>query len=147
MATLRWAARAGEENVLTTELNSLANGANKITTSPVANDVSPYMYGDFELSVAVQGSARSSGAYCSLYLIPTLDDTNYAFGGDSLDPSANHLVGSFQYDAATNARVDIIRGVLLPNSKFHVLVMNDTGQAFASSGNTLTMRRYNTESV
>jgi len=41
------------------------------------------------------------------------------------------------------ARYEVIRGVLLPPMDFHVLVMNETGQALAASGNTLTLRRYN----
>lgn len=146
MATVQWTTRATEEGVLSTELNSLGAGSNKITGTALANS-SRYMYGDFELSIAAQGSARNTGAYCSLYLLPELDGTNHAYGGDSLDPSPNHMVGAFQFDAATNARVDIIRGVLLPAGSFHVLLMNETGQALAATGNTLTLRRYNTEIV
>ena len=144
MATLRWAARADEETVLSTELNSLGSGSNKITTSAMTN-TDRYMYADFELSIGSQ-TART-GSAVNLYLLPELDGTNFSYGGDSLDPSPNHFVGAFTFDLSISARVDIIRGVLLPVGSFHVLVENNTGQAFNASGNTLTMRRYNTESV
>ena len=149
MAVIKWATPDTAEDVLTTELNSLSDAANKITTTAISNDQTAEldMYADFVLSLAAQGSARDSGAHVDLYILPQSDGTNYPYGGDSLDPSSNHWVGSFMFDAATNARVEVIRGVALPPMDFHVLVINQTGQAFASSGNTLQLRRYNLESA
>jgi len=130
------------ETVLSTELNSLANDGNKITTSALSNDASNerYLFADFKLALATQGSARSSGANVELYIIPEVDGT-FAFGGDSLDP-IGHYKGGFSFDAATTAREQIAEGVKLPNSDFHVLLINKTGQALAASGNTLKMERY-----
>lgn len=148
MATVKWASPDSVEDVLTTELNSLSDGANKITTTAISNDQAAEldMYADFILSLAAQGSARSSGARVDLYILPQSDGTNYPYGGDSLDPDPGLLAGSFAFDAATTARVAVLRGILLPPMDFHVLVVNETGQALAASGSTLQMRRYNVES-
>lgn len=149
MAEFKWNSPDSPETILSTELNSLANGANKITTTAISNDQSTEldMFADFELYIAAQGVARDAGAYVALYILPTVDGTNFAYGGDSLDPDPNHHRGNFVFDAATTARYDVIEGIRLPPGDFHVLVMNETGQAFASSGNMLKMRRYNTQSV
>lgn len=145
----KWTSRESEENVLTTEMNSLANGARAITSAALSNDATNerFPYADLELSLAEQGTARSAGAYVEVYFLVELDATNYVFGGSSLTPPSNALVGVFPFDAAVTARVNILTHLLLPQANFHVLVINQTGQAFASSGNTLTMRRYSVEDV
>jgi hypothetical protein len=148
MTTVKWEAKAGVESVLTTELNSLADDGNKITTSALSNDASNelYLYADFKLYLAEQGSARDSGGGVALYILPEVD-SDHNYGSDSLDPPVQHRVGFFEFDAAVTARESIIRGVLLPPSDFHVLVINETGQAFAASGNTLDMERYNMQAT
>ena len=57
MADFKWGNRNTEETVLSTELNSLGDSSNKITTTAISN-TDKYMYADFELSVATQGAAR-----------------------------------------------------------------------------------------
>jgi len=149
MTTAKWATPDSAENVLTTELNALANSANKITGTAVSNDQAAEldMYADFTLYLAEQASARDAGGRVDLYILPQSDGTNYPYGGDALDPSPNHWVGSFVFDAAVTARYEVLRGILLPPADFHVLVINETGQALAATLNTLTMRRYNIESA
>lgn len=147
MTIIKWGDVQTAESILTTELNSLADGGNKITTTAVSNDQTAELdvYADFILYLAAQGSARDSGAYVALYILPEVN-SQYPYGGDSLDPAGNLLVGAFQLDAATSARYAVVRNIVLPPDDFHVLVINETGQAFAASGNTLYMRRYNMES-
>lgn len=149
MAVTKWNTPDDAENVLTTELNSLGIGANKITTTAVSNDQAAELdlYGDFTCFLNTQGTARSAGARVDLYILPRSDGTNFPYGGDSLDPSPNHWVASFVFDATVTARYDVVRGVLLPPCDFHVLVMNETGQILAATGNTLTLRRYNMASA
>lgn len=137
--TTRYAQHDSAVTVLSTELNNLADGGNKISTSPLSNDAATTereLFAKFSLSLAAQGSARSAGATVDLYILPEVDGT-YPYGGDSLDPSSNHYVHSFHFDAATTARVDNITDVRLPNADYHVLVQNNTGQALAASGNVL----------
>jgi hypothetical protein len=142
MATSRWATPESVQSYLTAELNGLADGANKIGAE-IANEADKYLYVNVELYVAAQGSARDSGAYVALYLVPALDGTNYSYGDDSTDPPAHALIGQFLLDAATTARRVTLENLLIPPLDFKLLVMNETGQAFAANGNTLKYRRHN----
>lgn len=129
---------------LTTELNALADGANKLG-GEIDNTANGDMYMDVELYVAAQGSARSSGAYVALYILPSVDGTNFCYGGDSLDPPATTWVANLPLDAATTARYVTATHILLPAGKFKILVMNETGQALAATGSTLKYTLYNEE--
>lgn len=135
--------------VVSTELNSLANNGQAISSSPVSNNASGelFLFGAFELYLNTQGTARVAGAYVELYLVPSLDDTNFAYGSGSLLPAVGLKIGVFQFDAAVTARRGVIYNVPLPPLDFHFVLRNGTGQALASSGNTLKMRRYNRQVV
>jgi hypothetical protein len=135
--TLKYTADQTETTVLdNTALASLGSGSNKITTSAVSNSASGERWpkAKFKLNLGVT-SARTAGDHVDLYAIPILG-TEYAYGGDSLDPDPAHLVGSFTFDAATNARDDVIVCDIPPND-FHVLVINNLSVAFGASNNTL----------
>ncbi len=69
----------------------------------------------------------------------------YPYGDGTLDPPVELLRGAFSFDAATNARDAVLDMVPLPNANFKVVVKNNTGQALAASGNTLTLERYSLE--
>lgn len=130
---------------LTTELNSLANAGMKLGA---AINPSEAMLVNFELTLNTQGSARSSGARVDFYIIESLDDgTTYQYGSDSLAPSAHCFVGSIIFDAATTARVGVLMGVPINPGRQKVMVVNNTGQAFASSGNVLkySLHSYSSE--
>lgn len=129
-------------DVLTTALNSLANGANKITGTALSNNAAAErdLLAKFRLTLAAQGSARSTGAFVAMYILPEQDGI-YAYGGDSLDPAPEHKVWTFNFDATTTARENVSPLINLPTGDFHVLLINETGQAFAASGNTLKYSR------
>lgn len=139
-----WDAAPSLTSYLTTELNSLADGANKIGAA-IDNTSNLNTYMLVELYVATQGSARDSGARVDLYLLECADGTNYTYGDDSTDPPASALVGSFPLDAATTARYVTLREIVIPPRQFKLLIINETGQALAASGNTLKYGVYNYE--
>jgi hypothetical protein len=143
MATIKLEAHASQANIMTTELNSLGDGANKLS-SAVSNDAAGelYMYADFELYIAAT-SSRAADNRVDLYLLQEQDATNYTYGGDSLDPPPNSWIGTFVFDAATAARYNHLRGIMLPPTDFKILLRNELGVAFASSGNTLKLIKYN----
>lgn len=136
MGTVVFESMPSLTSYLSTELNSLANGGNKLGA---AFDTTQALNIAVELSVAAQGSARSAGATVYVYLLKSLDaGSNYDYGSDSLDPSASCLLTQFSLDAATTARV-LTAIVPLPGDLAYakLLLKNSTGQAFAASGTTL----------
>ena len=129
--------------VLTTELNSLSSGSTCSASSAQSNDQS----GEFdllatvEIYIAAQGSNRSAGATITVYAIGTIDGSTYP---DTTDECLeNYAIGSVSIDdAALAARTLVIPEVKLPNSDFKILLKNSTGQALASSGNTVKVSRW-----
>jgi hypothetical protein len=134
--------------VLTTELNSLASGSTCSASSAQSNDQSGEfdLLSDVEIYIAAQGSNRAAGAYITLYVIGTQDGTNYP---DTTDECLNNYAVATVYldDAALAARRVHVPEVRLPNSDFKVLLKNGTGQAFASSGNTVKLGRWTYKDV
>lgn len=141
---VNWSDYPSAVTYLTTGLNALADGGNKLGAE-IDNTGNGDMYADFEMYIATQGSARDSGAFVALYILPSVDGVNFCYGGDSLDPPANTHRANFLFDAAVTARYSTIIHVLLPAGKFKLLVINETGQAFAGTGNTLKTTVYNEE--
>ena len=143
----KWEAPASIQSYLTTELNSLSDGANKLGAK-VDNvaDGENEMFINLELHVAAQGSARDADAVVKIYILYAVDDTTFAFGDDSTDPAADSLLHVFSLDAVTTARRCAAVNLPIAPLDFKLLLMQDTGQAFASSGNTLKYRLHSTES-
>ena len=139
MADIKWTALSWQ-TYLTTELNSLANAGRKLGAS-IDNDANLRRYVAVLLDLAAQGSARSAGAAVWVYVLPS-DGTTFAYGDDSTTPSDAHRVGAFLLDAATTARFDVLTGLEAPPGDFKILIVNGTGQAFASSGNTVKYALY-----
>ncbi len=135
--TAKYSAHSAVSAVLDTTLNSLGDGSNKITVTPLSNDdaAERLLFGNFQLSLAT--TSTRSGTIVDLYILPEIDDV-FVSGGDTLDPEEGY-VGSFKFDKTTNARAAEIRGVKLPNSNYHVLVANALGVSFAATGNTLKL--------
>lgn len=126
-------------NLLTTELNALADDASvlsaAIDNTDGAGNGAHWLA--LELAVAEQAGARDADAHVAVYLLKSLDDgTTFDYGDASNAPPTTAWVGNFVLDAAVTARASNII-VPAPTGKFKVLVTNVTGQAFAATTNTL----------
>lgn len=137
---VKWSTPAAIASLITTGLNSLANGARATATATTGNRE---QYADFEL-VCTFGSAPAADSPVYLYFLKRIDGTNYEDGSTSLTPSAAPDV-IFTVRAVTSAQREIRARIVLPNGDFQVLLVNASGQAMAASGNTLKWVTYDDE--
>ena len=127
----------------TRTLVSLADNEWTDESDVIDNSSNKYMMADLELVLA---SAVFTGtdSIVEIYLIPSVDDTNYPnWTGDGIvDEQENqiHFVGSVTTSAVTEAQRLTLRSVALPAGKFKFGVRNRAGVALAASGNTLFWR-------
>ena len=129
------------QNVLTTELNGLAN-VTSVLSAAIDNSTALNFFDDLVLSIGNIGSNRDAGAIVELFLLEALDDTNFVDGAVSIEPAQSDMVGVFNIRASTAAQVHVVRGVALPPTKYKYLVKNKTGQALSVINNTLERRPY-----
>ena len=91
------------------------------------------------LDLAAQGSARSTGAGVELWAFESID-------GGTVYPDiireCGILVYRFRLDAATTARKQLSDVFRIGPGKTKLAVYNDTGQAFAASAGTVTVRTF-----
>jgi hypothetical protein len=142
VAAINWESSPSLTSYLTTELNSLADGAG-VLGAEIDNSTGLDTFLDLEVYVDTQGSARSAGAYISVHVIKALDGTNYEDYAGSTPPA----IWTRSMDAATTAR-RLASEFPLPagQGKFKLYVVNHTGQAWPASGNTMGYRLYSLES-
>lgn len=137
--------KAAASTVLSTELNSLANGQVCALSSEIDNSTNKYLLADVVVSLASL-TISSTTAFVVVYFVPAVDGTNY---GDW----ASGAVGNYhsQYLASTllvrnvssAATRTIARMVPVPVGVFKVALLNQCGTALPSSGNTVALRYYN----
>lgn len=124
--------------LLSTELNSLATTAGCDPSAALSNATELDLYVDLEMVVTF-GSAPTVGTTLDVYLVRSVDGTNYedASATGPILP-ANGYAGSFTLRAVTTAQRMVIPQVLCPPRDFKVMVLNNaTSQTTAASGNTL----------
>ena len=127
--------------VLTTELNSLANNTQDVSTSTYDNRVG--YSGDGSSRALVEAvftydTAPTAYTFLSVWFLRLIDGTNYEDGSSSITPSRPPDV-SIPVRAVTSAQ-RVTLAATLPPGKFYTLVRNDgTGQTLASSGNVISI--------
>ncbi|MBX9697865.1 MAG: hypothetical protein K2X74_00455 [Acetobacteraceae bacterium] len=150
MSIAKWAAPASAITLATTALNSLAAAAWSDQLTEHDNTTDRYLYGDFDLLLGADLTAAAGSPFVGLYLIPTLDGTNYPNppSGTGAAPGS-YFAGSFMANASAVFRRGVLRGVVLPPLKWRAKLFHSLhgSTAFASSGNVLTFRPYNEEVV
>ena len=133
---------AAASNVLTTELNSLADGSVTALGTEEDNSTNKYLFADFQIDLASL-TISSTSAWLGVYLIPTVDGTNYPdwSSGSFANYHSGYFAGAAFIKAvsSTAARADL-RNVIVPPGKFKVAIRNATGVSLASSGNTAKIR-------
>lgn len=148
-ATIRWKASARATNpatVLSTGLDALANNAGALSAAE-SNDAAAELdlYADAELVVTF-GTAPTENSLVELYIVRTVDGTNYEDNGTEGRP-ADGYVGGFILDNVTTAQRIMLRGIRLPPRDFKIYALNKSGQAFPASGSTIKLYYYTEQAV
>ena len=145
MGAVTWESPSALTGYFTTELNTLADSTSDTTGfsaagAEISNGTGLKRYIALELVLAAQGAARTAGGFVAVYINYSADGTNY---DDTSNKAFSELLTVFPLDAATTGRRLTRVNIPIPPVDFKLLVLNDTGQAFAASGNTLQYRTYN----
>lgn len=138
MGAIQWQGSARSPNPAdldTTGLNGLLGNGGVRTTATIQNATDLDRWVDLGLLVAYAVNPIV-GETIDIFLNRTLDGTN--FGANVTAP--NEWVGAFRIaNANTSAqRLFAPNGILLPPRGFRVTLRNNSGQAFAASGNILS---------
>lgn len=105
--------------------STLANGARLLSTTIFVTNTG-YTKADCELTVPSFSGAVAANGAVSLWILRTLDNTNYGDGDPSTDsPRLPDVV--FPLRAVSTAQRVIMSGIDLPPEPFKALVRNDTG--------------------
>lgn len=128
------------EAIATASLNSMANNTNVLGSAISLTSGEPgYLFCEAELVVTFGSAPTANTSFCC-WLLREIDGTNYEDGSTSVTPTRPpDLI--FTVRAVTTAQRLIAVCDMPPSSIFKALLRNDgTGQAIASSGNTLKLR-------
>lgn len=139
MATIQWAAPSSAQTMLTTELNSLANGSTSALGTAWDNTSSRYVQAAGE--VYLGSLTPTAGGYVQVYLVPAPDGTNY---GNIVNAN---MVAKIYPSTSTGAKRLTFENVPLGPFLYKVALLNQSGAALASSGNTVKLWGMEVESV
>lgn len=138
MAAEKWQANTSRGNVLSTELNALANAGRSAAGTEIDNGTNLDVFGRLVLQVTF-GTAPVAGGYVEIYMVTAPDGTNYEDGSNSVDPGTHKLIDRIPVRAVTTAQRLSGRMIPLLPEKTKFLLYNGSGQAFPASGSTLAL--------
>lgn len=134
----------------TQTLASLADGEWTNLSDEIDNTTNLYVMADFLFEIA-SAAFTGTDSVIELYIVPSVDGTLYPNWTGNVTTSEQendqYFVGAVTTSGATEAQVLALRDVKLPPGKFKVGVRNNSGVAFAASGNTLEYRPHSYQDV
>jgi len=140
-------------NYLTTALNALAN----ITTvlgAAIDNETNLCTHMDLELTLASLDLSAQANPAVRIYMLESIDggtdfDSGEATATPSLIPPADKICTIFtlRLAAGAEAKLAVKSMIPIPPGKFKLMPMNNTGVAWGATGNILSYRTYNINSV
>ena len=135
----------------TIELNSLANGTSNNGTV-IDNETNRATHMDLQLHLASLNLSAQTNPSVTIHLLETADGSTTYDDGD--DATANDALQSAKPPAAifplregtaAETKDVTISGIQIPPGRWLIALTNETGVAFAVSGNTLKYRTYKLE--
>lgn len=143
-------------SLLTTSLNSLANATTDDGgQTPINNETNLCTFMDLELTLASLDLSAQTNPSVAIYLIESVDGgTDFDTYSDAVSaaasiPPADKICAIFglRPGVAAEAKTAVKSMIPIPPGRFKLLLRNNTGVAFAASGNVLAYRTYNINSV
>lgn len=138
----KWSTPSSTVTILSTGLNSLASATMSAASSNITNQTNLDIYVDIE--VALAALSPTVGAYVALYILESVDGTNFPSQSDAdlrLTTSQLLIAIPIGTTASTAQRV-AARNVIIPPGLFQIKMDNQTGVALAASGNTVKFNAY-----
>ena len=125
-------------NVLTTELQSLADGTASAASSAIDNSSNLYGFADVSLVIGNAASdPTSTGARWEIHLLPRLAD-----GSTYADITASTRVGTIIVTTGDSVKNGMLSRVPIPPGFFKWAATNRMGVTSHSSGHTMAHRLY-----
>lgn len=136
----KWMSGSGWTSLLTTALNSLADGA-RVISGEIDN--SSNLYDTLDLDLTLASYTPTGTPIVNVYLLLAGNADGYPDGDASVAVSPKDYVDFFQVRTGATAKRQTIWGIPIPPGKFKLIIENRTNAAWAASGNTLHYRAYN----
>lgn len=136
-------------SIITTGMDSLTDTSRAIS-GDFDNSANLDPFADLELDIAYTSSAPVAGLkVAEVYLLPSVDGSNYAEGSASITPQKALLVATFESRNGSTSTVELLStpGISLPPDHMKFLVVNTSGKTLKSSGNILKIRPYKYQST
>lgn len=135
----------------TQQLNSLADNEYTDLSDEIDNSTNLYYEADIRAEIASAVFITPADCGIELYLIRTVDGTNYPTwtGNTTTDQVHNgaFFVGYIPFTGTTAAQAGVLKGVQLPSGKYKWAARNRGNVALAGSGNVLYWRPTSVQSV
>lgn len=126
---------------------SIANNARSVVSAAQGGDaVAADLYGDWEL-VCTFATAPTLDTTLDLYVVRSVDGTNYEDGSDTVRPAAGSFIGAFQVRNVTTSQRMVIRDTPMPPGLYRCIIHNNNTGQTVSAGWTLKVRTYNIQSI
>jgi hypothetical protein len=150
---IRWEGDPGAlTSYLGAELNSLADGAIDSSGGVIDNEDANYdTHMDLELYLASVDLSGQTNPTVYIHKVESVDGgTNYHDEGtdatttDGLQPTDDTICAALALQIGSGAQIHIAVRTMIPIGPCHfkLVIRNETGAAFAASGNTLKYRTY-----
>ncbi|MEW5857405.1 MAG: hypothetical protein AB1861_08490 [Cyanobacteriota bacterium] len=143
MPTYKWNATTAA-NLATTELNNLANNT-RVAGQILDNTITRALFANLELAVQFT-VAPNADSLIQLYLLPSIDGTNYADGSPTIAPGVESFTTNFVLKNTLNLQRIPAQRIPLDPFRYLPLIVNTSGQAFPASGSTLRIASFSYES-
>lgn len=148
MAEQRWTEYDTIQTYLSTELNSLADNANKLGAAInfAASGSDRKLYLDIEIYLGSVNLSAVTNPALYLWILGRTDGTNFEDGTDSVDPARqpDAIIPLREFNGVQRV---MIKRLLTTPDQGKILIENQSGAALAATLNTVKYNIYSEQSV